>query len=89
MTRPCLMPADTGKIVVDSLAYADDANGKPYFQNQIVFCDDTPDRNDLSIDAVRYAMPEDVLRGWAMAFLVLLLAILIAVGICALLALVG
>ena len=83
------MPADTGKIVVDSLTYADDANGEPYFQNQIVFCDDTPDRNDLSIDAVRYAMPEDVLRGWAMAFLVLLLAILIAVGICALLALVG
>ena len=67
------MPADTGAIVVDSLTYADDANSKPYFQNQIVFCDDTPDRNDLSIDAVRYAMPEDVLRGWAMAFLCRLL----------------
>lgn len=37
------MPADTGKIVVDSLAYADDANGEPYFHDQIVFCDDTPD----------------------------------------------
>ena len=83
------MPADTDKIVVDSLTYADDANSEQYFQNQIVFCDDTPDGNDLSIDVVRYAMPEDVLRGWAMAFLVLLLAILIAVGICALLALVG
>jgi hypothetical protein len=37
------MPADTGKIVVDSLTYADDANGEPYFHDQIVFCDDTPD----------------------------------------------
>ena len=31
------MPADTGKIVVDSLTYADDANGEPYFHDQIVF----------------------------------------------------
>lgn len=35
--------ADTGKIVVDSLTYADEANGEPYFHNQIVFCDDTLD----------------------------------------------
>lgn len=37
------MPADTGKIVVDSLTYADEAKGEPYFHDQIVYCDDTPD----------------------------------------------
>ena len=28
-----------------------------------IWCDDTPDGNDHSIDAVRYAMMDDVLRG--------------------------
>lgn len=37
------MPTDTVKIVVESLACADDANGEPYFHDQIVFCDDAPD----------------------------------------------
>ena len=34
-----MMPADTGKIVVDSLTFADEAGGEPYFHDQIVYCD--------------------------------------------------
>lgn len=52
-----MMPADTGQIVVDSLTYADEEGGEPYFHDQIVYCDDTPDskvqmstyRRDLGI----------------------------------------
>jgi hypothetical protein len=43
--------------VVDSLTYADEEGGEPYFHDQIVYCDDTPDskiqmstyRRDLGI----------------------------------------
>ncbi|MDO4539425.1 MAG: hypothetical protein Q4B54_14765 [Coriobacteriales bacterium] len=37
------MPADTGRIVVDSFTYTDEWRGEPYFHDQIVYCDDTPD----------------------------------------------
>lgn len=38
-----MMPIDTGKIVVDSLTFPDEEGGEPYFHNQIVYADDTPD----------------------------------------------
>lgn len=37
------MQIDTGRIVVDSLTYADEVGGDPYYHDQIVYCDDTPD----------------------------------------------
>ena len=37
------MPADTGTIVVDSLTYPDEVGGDPYFHDQMIWCDDTPD----------------------------------------------
>lgn len=37
------MPADTGRIVVDALTYADETGAEPYFHDQMVWCDDTPD----------------------------------------------
>ena len=103
--------------MVDSLTYPDEVGGDPYFHDQMIWCDDTPDAarkarmrrlsyewlaglreividsercpltfseftlkeferdkegnwiddipdgNDHSIDAVRYAMLDDVLRG--------------------------
>ena len=38
-----MMPIDTGKIVVDSLSFPDEIGGEPYFHNEIVYADDTPD----------------------------------------------
>lgn len=38
-----MMPADTGRIVVDSLTYADEAGEEAYFHDEILWCDDTPD----------------------------------------------
>lgn len=38
-----MMPAETGRIVVDSLTFPDEAGGEPYFHDQIIYCDDTPD----------------------------------------------
>ena len=38
-----MMPADTGKVVVDALTFPDDEGGEPYYHDQIVWCDDTPD----------------------------------------------
>ena len=37
------MPADTEHIVVDALTYADEKGAEPYFHDQMVWCDDTPD----------------------------------------------
>lgn len=37
------MPVDTGRVVVDSLTYADAPGGEPYYHDQVVWCDDTPD----------------------------------------------
>ena len=38
-----MMPADTGRVVVDSLTFADEVGEEPYFHDQTVWCDDTPD----------------------------------------------
>ena len=38
-----MLPSDTGKIIVDSLTYADRNGEKPRFHNQFIWCDDTPD----------------------------------------------
>ena len=73
------------RIVLDSLTYSDEPGEEPYYHDQVVWVDDTPDgkvqtsvyRRDLggnwldiipdgddhSIDAIRYAMMDDVLRG--------------------------
>ena len=52
-------PEATGQIVADALTYADEAGDAPYFHNELVWCDDTPDakvqmnvyRRDLGIRA--------------------------------------
>lgn len=52
-------PEETGKVVLESLTYADELGDEPYFHDQIVWCDDTPDgkvqmttyRRDLGIRA--------------------------------------
>ncbi len=52
-------PEETGKVVLESLTYADEPGDEPYFHDQIVWCDDTPDgkvqmttyRRDLGIRA--------------------------------------
>ena len=54
-----MTPEQTGKIVLEALTYADEPGGEPYFHDQIVWCDDTPDgkmqmttyRRDLGIRA--------------------------------------
>ena len=38
-----MMPADTGRIVVDALTYADADGEDAYFHDEILWCDDTPD----------------------------------------------
>ncbi len=38
-----MMPADTGRIVADSLTYADADGEDAYFHDEILWCDDTPD----------------------------------------------
>ncbi len=38
-----MMPADTGRLVVDALTYADAPGEEPYFHDELVWCDDTPD----------------------------------------------
>ena len=38
-----MVPADTGRIMVDSLTYPDEDGGEAYYHDQIVYCDDTPD----------------------------------------------
>ena len=51
------MPADTGRVVVDALTYPDVAGQDPYYHDELVWCDDTPDakvqmgvyRRDLGI----------------------------------------
>lgn len=42
-SRNRTMPEDTGKIVVDSLTYADEAGEDPYYHDELVWADDTPD----------------------------------------------
>lgn len=37
------MPADTGRVVVDALTYADAEGEEAYFHDEILWCDDTPD----------------------------------------------
>ncbi|MDO4851517.1 MAG: hypothetical protein Q4A93_06650 [Actinomycetota bacterium] len=52
-------PEDTGRIVLESLTYADDPGEEPYFHDELIWCDDTPDgkvqmntyRRDLGIRA--------------------------------------
>jgi len=52
-------PEDTGRIVLESLTYADEPGGEPYFHDELIWCDDTPDgkvqmntyRRDLGIRA--------------------------------------
>jgi phage terminase large subunit len=38
-----MMPVDTGKVVVDALTFPDENGEEPFFHDQIVWCDDTPD----------------------------------------------
>ncbi len=38
-----MMPTETGRIVVDSLTFADERGGEAYFHDQVVYCDDMPD----------------------------------------------
>lgn len=42
-SRTKTLPRDTGQIVVDALTYADRPGDKPYFHNQDIWYDDTPD----------------------------------------------
>ena len=52
-------PEETGKVVLEALTYPDEPGDEPYFHDQIVWCDDTPDgkvqmttyRRDLGIRA--------------------------------------
>ena len=52
-------PEDTGRIVLESLTYADEPGEEPYFHDELIWCDDTPDgkvqmntyRRDLGIRA--------------------------------------
>ena len=52
-------PEETGRVVLEALTYADEPGDEPYFHDQIVWCDDTPDgkvqmqvyRRDLGIRA--------------------------------------
>lgn len=37
------LPEETGKIMLDSLTYADERGSEPYYHDQIIWCDDTPD----------------------------------------------
>lgn len=37
------VPAETGKMVVDALTYADAEGEEPYYHDELVWCDDTPD----------------------------------------------
>ncbi len=37
------LPEETGKIMLDSLTYADERGGEPYYHDQIIWCNDTPD----------------------------------------------
>lgn len=37
------VPADTGALVVDALTYADAPGEEPYYHDELVWCDDTPD----------------------------------------------
>ena len=52
-------PKDTGRIVLESLTYADEPGEEPYYHDELIWCDDTPDakvqmnvyRRDLGIRA--------------------------------------
>lgn len=52
-------PAETGRVVLEALTYADEPGGEPYYHDELVWCDDTPDakvqmstyRRDLGIRA--------------------------------------
>ena len=54
-----MTPEETGRIVLDSLTYADEPGEEPYFHDQVVWVDDTPDgkvqtsvyRRDLGVRA--------------------------------------
>lgn len=54
-----MTPEETGRIVLDSLTYADEPSEEPYYHDQVVWVDDTPDgkvqtsvyRRDLGIRA--------------------------------------
>jgi phage terminase large subunit len=37
------LPADTGRVVVGALTYADAPGEQPYYHDELVYCDDTPD----------------------------------------------
>lgn len=36
-------PAETGQMVLDAMTFADEPGEEPYFHNELVWCDDTPD----------------------------------------------
>jgi hypothetical protein len=50
-------PEDAGRIFLESLTYADEPGEEPYFRDELIWCDDTPDgkvqmntyRRDLGI----------------------------------------
>lgn len=42
-SRNKTMPADTGRIVVESLTYADESGEDAYYHDEIVWANDTPD----------------------------------------------
>lgn len=52
-------PEQTAKVVLEALTYADEEGGEPYYHDELVWCDDTPDgkvqmatyRRDFSIRA--------------------------------------
>lgn len=52
-------PAETGRVILEALTYADEPGGEPYYHDELVWCDDTPDakvqmstyRRDLGIRA--------------------------------------
>lgn len=52
-------PDETGRVVLEALTYADEPGGEPYYHDELVWCDDTPDakvqmsvyRRDLGIRA--------------------------------------
>ena len=63
MQRSSNLSAETAQILLDAMTFSDKEGEEPYFHDEIVWADDTPDGNDHSIDAVRYAMLDDMLRG--------------------------
>lgn len=38
-----MTPEQTGRLVVDAMTYADEPGEEPYFHDELIWCDDTPD----------------------------------------------